>query len=147
MMIRRISTRSALNLGVAALALLATPALAQDAPAGDAAAITDDDSGEVVVTARRREETLLDVPIAITAYSGAALERSGAIDIEMLIEAWQLLIDRYPSLSRIIVRMFSPMPRIVASSWRFIITEPSPARQITRRCGAAMAAPIAQGRS
>ena len=33
------------------------------------------------MTARRREESLLDVPIAVTAYSGAALEQSGASDI------------------------------------------------------------------
>ncbi len=36
---------------------------------------------EIVVTARRREETLLDVPIAVTAYSGEQLERQGALDI------------------------------------------------------------------
>jgi iron complex outermembrane receptor protein len=36
---------------------------------------------EIVVTARRRAENLLDVPIAITAYSGEALERQGATDI------------------------------------------------------------------
>jgi iron complex outermembrane receptor protein len=36
---------------------------------------------EIVVTARRRAENLLDVPIAVTAYTGEALERQGAIDI------------------------------------------------------------------
>ncbi|TKD53349.1 TonB-dependent receptor [Sphingomonas baiyangensis] len=36
---------------------------------------------DIVVTARRREETLLDVPIAITAYSGDALAAQGAIDL------------------------------------------------------------------
>ena len=81
-MIRRISTRSALHIGVAALTLVAMPALAQDTPApATPVATADEDGSEVVVTARRREETLLDVPIAITAYSGAQLERSGAIDI------------------------------------------------------------------
>lgn len=81
-MIRHISTRSGLNIGVAALALVAAPTFGQSAPAADApAAVADDDSSEVIVTARRREETLLDVPIAVTAYSGAQLERSGAIDI------------------------------------------------------------------
>jgi iron complex outermembrane receptor protein len=35
----------------------------------------------IVVTARRRAESLQDVPIAVTAYSGEALERQGAIDI------------------------------------------------------------------
>jgi len=40
-----------------------------------------DATGEIVVTARRREESLLDVPIAVTAISGATLEARGAIDI------------------------------------------------------------------
>jgi iron complex outermembrane receptor protein len=38
-------------------------------------------TGDIVVTARRRNEALLDVPIAVTAYSGAELERQGAVDI------------------------------------------------------------------
>ena len=37
--------------------------------------------GEIVVTARRRAESLVDVPIAVTAYSGEALETQGALDI------------------------------------------------------------------
>lgn len=36
---------------------------------------------EIVVTARRRAERLQDVPIAVTAYSGEALERQGALDL------------------------------------------------------------------
>jgi len=36
---------------------------------------------EVIVTARRRAESLQDVPIAVTAYSGEVLERQGALDI------------------------------------------------------------------
>src|SRR5690606_6701891 len=35
----------------------------------------------IVVTARRREESLLNVPIAISAYSGEQLANQGAIDI------------------------------------------------------------------
>ncbi len=34
-----------------------------------------------MVTARRRDEALLDVPIAVTAFSGRQLERQGAVDI------------------------------------------------------------------
>jgi len=34
-----------------------------------------------VVTARRRNELLLDVPVAVTAYSGEQLDRQGALDI------------------------------------------------------------------
>lgn len=37
--------------------------------------------GAIVVTARRREESLLDVPVSVTAFSGARLETQGAIDI------------------------------------------------------------------
>lgn len=54
---------------------VAAPVLAQD-EAADA-----EDSGEIIVTARRREESLQDVPIAVTAYSGAQLEAAGALDI------------------------------------------------------------------
>ncbi len=57
----------------------ATPALAQDAAA-------ESDSGEIIVTARRREESLIDVPIAITAISGDQLAAQGAIDITSLAE-------------------------------------------------------------
>ncbi len=70
------------------LAALAAPAAAQVAP--DPAAITatpatdasaDGTSQEITVTARRRAETLLSVPIAITAYSADKLAKSGAIDL------------------------------------------------------------------
>ena len=70
------TTRRALFAGVALVGLFATPAFAQtpaDAPAAEDATI--------VVTARRREESLIDVPIAVSAISGAQLDRSGAIDI------------------------------------------------------------------
>ena len=56
------------------------PALAQANPPEDAAA-TEDEGNAIIVTARRREETLISVPIAITAIGGAQLERMGAIDI------------------------------------------------------------------
>jgi iron complex outermembrane recepter protein len=39
------------------------------------------DQSEIVVTARRRSEILLDVPIAVTAYTGEQLELQGALDI------------------------------------------------------------------
>lgn len=61
---------------VAASALLAVPALAQGADGA-----TEDEGGELVVTARRREESLLDIPVAVTAYSGDMLEATGALDI------------------------------------------------------------------
>ncbi|MEY4952432.1 MAG: hypothetical protein RL299_856, partial [Pseudomonadota bacterium] len=64
-------TRAVLRAGAAALALVATSVSAQEL-ASDAG-----DDEEIVVTARKVEEKLLDVPIAVTALSGAALEARG----------------------------------------------------------------------
>ncbi|MBN8649504.1 MAG: TonB-dependent receptor, partial [Caulobacterales bacterium] len=44
----------------------------------------DKGSETVVVTARRREETLKDVPIAVSTFSAAKLENTGAADITAL---------------------------------------------------------------
>ncbi|MCW3846711.1 TonB-dependent receptor [Sphingomonas sp. LB-2] len=74
------SARTILFAGAAFAALTAVPALAQDTPPADTQASEGYD-GEIVVTARRREESLQDVPIAVTAFSGAALEQNGALDI------------------------------------------------------------------
>ena len=63
----------------AASASVETAAAAQNEAAQTAAA--PQDSGEIVVTARRRAESLQDVPIAVTAYSGEQLEAQGALDI------------------------------------------------------------------
>jgi iron complex outermembrane receptor protein len=82
-MTRLYSMRALLNAGAAIAALTAAPALAQDASAdqAQAAETTGDQGGDIVVTARRRDERLIDVPIAITAISGRALEQAGAIDV------------------------------------------------------------------
>ena len=40
----------------------------------------------IVVTARRRNELLLNVPVAVTAYSGEQLDRQGALDITDVAE-------------------------------------------------------------
>ena len=77
-----------------AATIIATPAYAQDAPPSDAStganatsgtavatSPADADTGAIIVTARRRAESLKDVPIAVTAYTGAQLEKSGAVDI------------------------------------------------------------------
>jgi iron complex outermembrane receptor protein len=56
-------------------------AVVQPVAAQQADAASAEDSGDIVVTARRRDERLIDVPIAVTAISGEALEARGAIDL------------------------------------------------------------------
>jgi iron complex outermembrane receptor protein len=82
-MTRLISVRTLLNASAAIAALTAMPAMAQNAPAADQAQQADasDGSADIVVTARRREETLLTVPIAVTAFSADKLEKTGAVDL------------------------------------------------------------------
>ena len=74
----------------AALTQHASPAVAQQAqpaePESTAARQPGDAIEQIVVTARRREERLLDVPVSITAFSGAELESRGTIDITGLNE-------------------------------------------------------------
>ena len=83
---------------VAAAALVTTPAAAQENPNAkpatqegtkpttqdnqqtQATAATASDE-IIIVSSRRRNELLLDVPIAVTAYSGEQLDRAGALDI------------------------------------------------------------------
>ncbi len=71
------------NLGAAVGALVvAEAATAQNAePSTATAQVTAGTDGDIVVTARRREESLRDVPIAISAISGAQLAASGINDI------------------------------------------------------------------
>ncbi len=80
MMSRRNSTRALLAAGVALSTFATAPAVAQTAPATEQQA-EPTDSSDIIVTARRREERLIDVPVAITAFSGAQLEASGAVDV------------------------------------------------------------------
>ncbi|MET0375277.1 MAG: TonB-dependent receptor plug domain-containing protein, partial [Rhizorhabdus sp.] len=81
-----IDTSKTLRLLAAATALTAFAAPAAlfaqaETPAVEAA---DDSGADIVVTARRREESLIDVPISVTAISGDALARQGAVDITAL---------------------------------------------------------------
>ncbi len=57
--------------------LTAAPLYAQSADAAE----TGEDSNIIIVSARRRDERLVDVPIAITAFSAEKLEQQGAVDI------------------------------------------------------------------
>ena len=103
------SLKAALLGGAALTLFTATGALAQNAPASPPPATPeearqqnevlsqqtasdpvteatqdDEDVEGVVVTARRREESLQDVPIAVSAFSAERLERQGAQDITAL---------------------------------------------------------------
>lgn len=70
----RANVRAALSLALgAAAAATATPALAQDAA-----------DEEIVVTATRREQTLQEVPIAVTPVTAEMIENSGIRDIQDL---------------------------------------------------------------
>ena len=70
-----------LRRAIYATTALSMLAFAPVAVAQDDGAKTADSDGDIIVTARRRDERLIDVPVAITAYSGEALEKAGAIDI------------------------------------------------------------------
>jgi len=89
---RVFNARVALLGTAAAATLFATPAFAADqetpstAPVANSNAQTQAQAAtgsdqEIVVTARRRNELLLNVPVAVTAYSGEQLARQGALDL------------------------------------------------------------------
>lgn len=67
-------------------ASLAAPLRAQDAgvPPGAAASTVDQYSGleEIVVTAQRREERAQDIPVAISAFGGAQVQKLGILSLE-----------------------------------------------------------------
>ena len=63
---------------MAPLAFVSTPVHAQSAD--------DDGFEEITVTARRREESLQDVPIAVSAFSGDFLDGVGAIDVTAITQ-------------------------------------------------------------
>lgn len=72
---------SALGVSIA-MAAVAAPAFAQNAPADSA---TDDsDDTPIIVTAQGRSQLLSDVPVAISAVSAETLQNSGANDIRQL---------------------------------------------------------------
>ncbi|MFN7397784.1 MAG: TonB-dependent receptor [Sandaracinobacter sp.] len=74
---------AARHLSLLALAVgLAYPAAAQTAPA--ASTVEEVAPGDIIVSARRRDESLLEVPIAVTTFSGDALIAQGAQDITAL---------------------------------------------------------------
>ena len=97
----RVSIVRGLLATAATVALFSQPARAQDAQPNPDTTVAEDAEGiiqaednqateqvaaeasdqAIIVTARRRNEILLDVPIAVTAFTGEQLNRQGALDI------------------------------------------------------------------
>jgi iron complex outermembrane receptor protein len=92
-MTRLDSVRVLLKASAGIAVLAAAPAVAQTAPSAatatpadtsNTASITDATQsavGDILVTARRRSESLLKVPVAVTAFSAERLEAAGAVDL------------------------------------------------------------------
>lgn len=59
---------------------------APDAAEAQSQAPSVETSADIIVTARKREENLQDVPIAITALSGEALDRSGVFSVAQVAQ-------------------------------------------------------------
>ena len=86
----RPALRTLINTGVALGAVaIASGAVAQrsDPRAATTPQVVAGTEGDIVVTARRREESLRDVPIAISAISGAQLAASGIKDIVAIAQS------------------------------------------------------------
>lgn len=77
-----IGLRSLLLITAAGCTICAAPAIAQE-QAGEVASEPSDD-GAIIVTARKRNETLISVPVAITALSAADLNRSAINSVDVL---------------------------------------------------------------
>ncbi|QTH20126.1 TonB-dependent receptor [Rhizorhabdus wittichii] len=77
---RRKALECLLGLSLSHLVAAAAPALAQATPAGAANPELDASQiGDIVVTAERRSAKLQDVPLAVTAFDSAALEKRGIV--------------------------------------------------------------------
>lgn len=79
--------RHSTAIALVSTAFLAHPAAAQDSGAPPVAQGDAGQGGSIIVTARRREERLLDVPVAVSSYSGEQLEQRGAVDITEIAQS------------------------------------------------------------
>ncbi|MEL6542775.1 MAG: TonB-dependent receptor, partial [Pseudomonadota bacterium] len=76
------TSRAWLLAGCAGLTTLATPAVAQSTSDGNTSVeSSDENDNRIVVTARRREETIVEVPLSVTALSGDDLVQQGIQDL------------------------------------------------------------------
>lgn len=78
----RTTRYTAVLLATASVLCVAQPAIAQDS--GEQSAKSGEADGEIVVTARRRDETLISVPVVVTAVSGEALQNRGVVNLDGL---------------------------------------------------------------
>ena len=79
--------RSATFFGLLATtsSLFMSPALAQS-PDDHEAPQADRSGGDIIVTARKRDERLIDVPVAVTAFTADTLDRNAATDFSKIAE-------------------------------------------------------------
>ena len=95
--------RSAMLLSTGASLVIADAAFAQDAPAAPPAATVapaepaaptevSSEAGEIIVTARKRAETLIDVPVTVTAVGGAELENRAISNVDAIARIVPTLI-------------------------------------------------------
>lgn len=104
--------------GVSAMAVIAalaaTPAAAQDAPV-EADAGSSDGVQEIIVTALRREQSLQDVPLAISAISGQTLQDAGVIGVDgiaALVPSLALVANNQPLAQSYRIRGLGSDPNI-----------------------------------
>lgn len=74
--------RAALFASLSSISTMPAPAFAQTSDAASAA-----DDGTIIVTARRREETLQDVPMAVSAFSAETLDNRGIENISEIAQS------------------------------------------------------------
>lgn len=90
--------RCASSLVVLAIATMAPISAQAQTPAEKATTLNDGKIQEIIVTARRSSESLMSVPVAVSAISGDTIERAGATNLEKLSElAPQVMITRASS--------------------------------------------------
>jgi len=117
---------AAASLILLAAALVSESAAAQQAGANPNDATLDD----IVVTAQRRTESVLDVPIAITALDAAALEKQSVQSIEEVLDdvpnvsfVSQGSRDRKEISMRGISNQLNPYTAVRSSTYAFYIDE------------------------
>ena len=82
----KVTHRLLLSSCVAALGF-ATPAVAQEAQPANTAGDRAASSNAIVVTATRREQTLQEVPVAVSVVSGELLDNSGVSGVDQISQA------------------------------------------------------------